>query len=154
MTTITLSDIERALRSGWGADTCAPEDVSSRHPDSPARGQCGVTALVVNDLLGGDLVYGEVRVDGQVTDHHWWNRFGDLEIDLTREHSSVRARRSGPARPWNGRRVPPLAAASSTSCCGAGSSSTSALPTAGVRPSSRSPRGRSSRARSASGCAW
>ncbi|MET7274512.1 hypothetical protein ABZS59_25445 [Streptomyces flaveolus] len=90
MTTITLSDIERALRSGWGADTCAPEDVSSRHPDSPARGQCGVTALVVNDLLGGDLVYGEVRVDGQVTDHHWWNRFGDPEIDLTREQFGPR----------------------------------------------------------------
>ncbi|WP_434095354.1 YunG family protein [Streptomyces flaveolus] len=110
MTTITLSGIEKALRSGRGADTCAPEDVSGWSPENPARGQCGVTALVVNDLLGGDPVCGEVRVAGQVTDCH--------------------------------------------SCCGAVSSCTSALPPAGVRPSSRSPRGRSSRARSASGCAW
>ena len=85
MNTIGLSDIEEAVRSSWGADTCAPEDVSSWRPDNPARGQCGVTTMVVNDLLGGALVYGEVRVSGEFTDYHWWNRFGDLEIDLTRE---------------------------------------------------------------------
>ncbi|MGW3654342.1 YunG family protein [Streptomyces sp. NPDC005151] len=83
--TITLSDIERALRSSWGVDTCAPEDMNSWRPDNPARGQCGVTAVVVNDLLGGDLVYGEVRVRAEFTDYHWWNRFHGIDIDLTRE---------------------------------------------------------------------
>ncbi|WP_079053865.1 YunG family protein [Streptomyces graminilatus] len=86
MDTITLSGVEAALRASWGVDTCAPEDVPKWHPGNPARGQCGVTALVVHDLFGGDLVCGEVRVEGEVVDYHWWNRFGQgIEIDLTRE---------------------------------------------------------------------
>ncbi|MEU8081344.1 hypothetical protein AB0B31_38550 [Catellatospora citrea] len=86
MAFFTLTQLEQAIRAGWGVDTCAPEDVPDWHAGNPARGQCGVTALVVHDLLGGDLMCGEVRVDGVRTDHHWWNRLsGGLEIDLTRE---------------------------------------------------------------------
>ncbi|MBO1416744.1 hypothetical protein [Streptomyces sp. FH025] len=86
MTAWTLNDIERAIRSSWGVDTCAPEDLAHWRPDNPARGQCGVTALVVHDLLGGELMMGEVYVDGVRTDLHWWNRFATgFEIDLTRE---------------------------------------------------------------------
>ncbi|SEG85412.1 hypothetical protein SAMN02982929_04587 [Saccharopolyspora kobensis] len=86
MIAFTLTDIERAIRSSWGADTCAPEDLPKWHEGNPARGQCGTTALVINDLLGGDLVRGEVHVDGRRVDYHWWNRFpGGLELDLTRE---------------------------------------------------------------------
>lgn len=82
----TLAELEHAIRRSWGADTCAPEDRPNWTPGNPARGQCGVTALVVNDLLGGDLVRGEVHVDGQRVDFHWWNRFGDgVDVDLTRE---------------------------------------------------------------------
>lgn len=85
----TLLDIERAIRSSWGADTCAPEDLPDWHAGNPARGQCGVTALVLNDLLGGDLVRGEVHRDGRRVDSHWWNRFAEgFEIDLTREQFS------------------------------------------------------------------
>ncbi|MFD4661631.1 hypothetical protein ACFWP2_39175 [Kitasatospora sp. NPDC058444] len=86
MTAWTLNDIERAIRSSWGVDTCAPEDLAHWRPDNPARGQCGVTAMVVHDLLGGELMMGEVYVDGVRTDLHWWNRFATgFEIDLTRE---------------------------------------------------------------------
>ncbi|WP_380668758.1 YunG family protein [Saccharopolyspora griseoalba] len=78
--------MERAIRASWGADTCAPEDVPYWHPGNPARGQCGTTALVLNDLFGGVLVRGDVRRGGEWADYHWWNRFGDgLELDLTRE---------------------------------------------------------------------
>src|ERR1017187_4099887 len=86
MVPLLLSDIERAVRGSWGADTCPPEDRSGWTPDNPARGQCGVTAMVVNDLMGGELIRGEVQVDGERTDYHWWNRLGmGVEIDLTRE---------------------------------------------------------------------
>ncbi|MFG3051254.1 hypothetical protein ACGFZP_09935 [Kitasatospora sp. NPDC048239] len=86
MTAWTLNDIERAIRSSWGVDTCAPEDLAHWRPDNPARGQCGVTAMVVHDLLGGELMMGEVHVGGVRTDLHWWNRFTTgVEIDLTRE---------------------------------------------------------------------
>ena len=83
---LTLHELERAVRSAWGPDTCAPEDLPDWSPTNPARGQCGVTALVLHDLLGGDLLRGEVRVDGRRVDFHWWNLLpGGVEIDLTRE---------------------------------------------------------------------
>ncbi|MGK5732638.1 YunG family protein [Streptomyces sp. URMC 124] len=89
MTPWLLTDIEKALRSSWGADTCTPEYRSRWTPGNPARDQCGVTAMVLNDLLGGELIRGEVRVDGVQTDFHWWNRLGGgVEIDLTREQFS------------------------------------------------------------------
>jgi hypothetical protein len=104
----TLTDLEQAVRTSWGADTCDPVDRADWHPGNPARGQCGVTALVLNDLLGGDLVLGEVHVAGERTGIHYWNRFGtDLEVDLTRDQfrpdesvvgGQVVARPDGPPR--------------------------------------------------------
>jgi hypothetical protein len=86
MTFLTLTDIEQAVRSAWGQDTYPPDARNPWDPDNPARGQCGVTAAVLNDILGGELVRGEVQVDGERVDFHWWNRLaGGLEIDLTRE---------------------------------------------------------------------
>nr|WP_231591082.1 hypothetical protein [Saccharothrix sp. ST-888] len=42
--------------------------------------------MVLNDLLGGELIRGEVRVNDEFRDYHWWNRLGlGVEIDLTRE---------------------------------------------------------------------
>ncbi|MFD3326896.1 hypothetical protein [Streptomyces sp. NPDC058701] len=86
MEPLLLTDVERAVRAGWGPDTCTPAHRPHWSPDRPARDQCGVTAMVLNDLLGGQLIRGEVHVDGVRTDYHWWNRLGPgLDIDLTRE---------------------------------------------------------------------
>ncbi|MFE3513789.1 hypothetical protein [Streptomyces sp. NPDC059166] len=83
---LLLTDIEAAVRSSWDADTTTPEYRDRWNPGNPARDQCGVTAMVVNDLLGGELIRGEVLVDGVRVDYHWWNRLGmGVEIDLTRE---------------------------------------------------------------------
>lgn len=85
MTPLLLTDIEQAVRSSWSAETCTPGFRSRWSPDNPARDQCGVTAMVLNDLLGGELIRGEVHVDGTRVDYHWWNRLGTgIEIDLTR----------------------------------------------------------------------
>jgi hypothetical protein len=82
----TLVDLERAIRTSWSLDTCDPVDRADWHPDNPSRGQCGVTAMVLNDLLGGELVIGEVHVAGERTGMHYWNRFGaGIDVDLTRE---------------------------------------------------------------------
>lgn len=62
----TLKDIDEALRASWAADTC--------------------TALVVNDILGGDLMVGEVHLADEQAGYHLWNRLATgIEIDLTRE---------------------------------------------------------------------
>ncbi|MEV7871786.1 hypothetical protein AB0P17_38080 [Streptomyces sp. NPDC088124] len=85
-TPLLLTDIEQAVRDSWSAETCTPEFRSRWTEENPARDQCGVTAMVLNDLLGGELIRGEVHVDGVRVDYHWWNRLGmGFEIDLTRE---------------------------------------------------------------------
>jgi hypothetical protein len=83
---MTLHDIARAARGAWDRDTCDPDDLADWRPGNPARGQCGVTALLVHDLFGGDLVLGTVRVGGALRGFHWWNVLpGEVEVDLTRE---------------------------------------------------------------------
>jgi hypothetical protein len=84
----TLSQLESALRAGWAADTCSPDDIERAAwvPDNPAWGHCDITALLLNDVLGGDLVRGEVHRDGRRAGYHWWNRLvSGVEVDLTRE---------------------------------------------------------------------
>jgi hypothetical protein len=86
MAFLTLADIERAVRMSWGEDTYPPDENTQWDPGNPSRGQCGVVAVVLNDILGGELMRGEVLVDGERVDFHWWNRLpGGLEIDLTRD---------------------------------------------------------------------
>ena len=80
----TFAEIESAIRGAWSADTRDPSDDWS--PANPASGQCGVTALVLNDIFGGHLLVAEVQyVDGTHHGNHYWNRFGGIEVDLTRE---------------------------------------------------------------------
>ncbi|SEP07713.1 YunG family protein [Actinacidiphila rubida] len=88
MTLWTLAAVEEALRDSWAADTCSPDDLARGgwHPDNPAWGHCDITALVVNDLFGGDLVVGEVRDGDERAGYHWWNVLPTgVEIDLTRD---------------------------------------------------------------------
>jgi len=84
----TFREIEQAVRTSWGVDVCEdPADVPLWSAAQPSRGQCGPTALVLHDLLGGELVVAEVHAaDGAPRGYHWWNRLpGGQEVDLTRE---------------------------------------------------------------------
>lgn len=82
--TIAVAELLAYFRSAWGADTCYPDSRDDWTPQNPARDQCGMTALVVQDILGGDLVIGEVQVGGIQVGHHYWNRLSDgSEVDLT-----------------------------------------------------------------------
>ncbi|MGN9906625.1 YunG family protein [Phytohabitans sp. LJ34] len=87
MTPWTLGDIEAALRASWAADTCSPDDVERAgwQPGNPAWGQCDITALLLHDLLGGELMLGEVWRGAVQEGFHWWNRLASgVEIDVTR----------------------------------------------------------------------
>ncbi|HEY6472852.1 MAG TPA: hypothetical protein VIY26_08175 [Acidimicrobiales bacterium] len=49
-----------------------------------------MTALVGNDLFGGELLEAEVHFrDGSRQGFHYWNRLDGVEVDLTREQFSV-----------------------------------------------------------------
>ncbi|MGW4638176.1 YunG family protein [Sphaerisporangium sp. NPDC004334] len=81
---ITADELRPYFRSAWGADTCHPDSREEWSPQNPARDQCGMTALVVQDILGGDLILGEVHVGGVQIGHHYWNRLPDgFEVDFT-----------------------------------------------------------------------
>ena len=87
MPTWTLSELEAAVRSSWGPDTLfASAHFMARGSGQPSRGQCGTTALVIQDLLGGDLMVADVECEGRVEGVHYWNVTpGGVELDLTRD---------------------------------------------------------------------
>lgn len=69
--------LDGILRRAWSADTSA--DPENWTPERPSHGQCAVTALVVQDFLGGRLMKGEVNGVS-----HYWNKVGGgTAIDLT-----------------------------------------------------------------------
>ncbi|MDM7855169.1 YunG family protein [Cellulomonas alba] len=81
---ITADELRRHFLAAWGPDTCYPNASAEWTPDNPSRDQCGMTALVVQDVLGGDLVLAAVHVDGVKVGHHYWNRLPDgSDVDLT-----------------------------------------------------------------------
>ena len=81
---ITAAELRPYFLSAWGADTCYPDSREEWTPQNPARDQCGMTALVVQVVLGGDLIIAEVHVNGIQVGHHYWNRLPDgSDVDLT-----------------------------------------------------------------------
>jgi hypothetical protein len=81
---MTLAELETIIRSAWSKDTS--DDPDEWTESNPARGQCGVTAMVVYDLFGGVLLVSDVMRNGARVETHYWNRLpSGLEVDLTRE---------------------------------------------------------------------
>jgi hypothetical protein len=82
---LNLAALERAIRVSWSPETAfASADYLGRAPDRLSRGQCGTTALVVHDLLGGEVLVADVAVGGAVDGVHYWNRLPDGRcVDLT-----------------------------------------------------------------------
>ena len=78
-----ISHITEALRASWSPETSTwGEDLPV---DNPARGQCAVSSLVVQDFLGGDLFRVRANGDG-IDEKHYYNVLDDGSvIDTTRE---------------------------------------------------------------------
>jgi len=69
--------LRKAVRASWTRDTSYEPDRWS--DDNPAWGQCAVTALVLQDYLGGEL---RRVTDGAETTHFWVVVDGE-DVDLT-----------------------------------------------------------------------
>jgi hypothetical protein len=75
---ITEDELSRTLVQGWSRATSY--DSARWCEQNPALGQCAVSALIVQDLLGGQLLVG--KVNGI---EHYWNLLTDnRELDLTK----------------------------------------------------------------------
>lgn len=79
---IALSHLETSLKAAWSAATSY--DARGWTPENAAYGQCAVTACVVQDYLGGDIVWAQAELpDGQKISH-FFNRLNGADLDLTR----------------------------------------------------------------------
>lgn len=76
---ISRHRLRLTLRKAWSAETSA--DPGRWRPSNPAYGQCAVTAIVIQDYLGGTVW--RSRVNGV---SHYFNVLdGDRVLDLTKE---------------------------------------------------------------------
>jgi hypothetical protein len=75
---IGIDDLISALERSWSSDTALGE----WRKDVPSLNQCAVTALIVQDYFGGELL----RCKTKYGDSHYWNRLSPENIvDLTYE---------------------------------------------------------------------
>jgi hypothetical protein len=68
-----IEKLKKALLNSWSI-----ESSSKWSSDNPAKGQCGVTALVINDLLGG-----EIRKTKLSDGWHFYNIINNKRYDFT-----------------------------------------------------------------------
>ena len=83
MTDYKLSGLEGAIRKSWSRETSS--DPEKWNPENPAWGQCAVTALVINDYLGGEMVWAEAKLPDGRGISHYFNLVDGQEVDLTRD---------------------------------------------------------------------
>ncbi|WP_213287801.1 hypothetical protein [Bradyrhizobium sp. sGM-13] len=69
----SLIDLYHRLREAWSAETGG-----KWRSDNPAAGQCSVTALVVQDELGGEIL--KTDVNGA---WHFYNQIEGRRVDFT-----------------------------------------------------------------------
>ncbi len=78
---LTPRDYYDLLSGIWSADTCAPRMRNEWSPENKTRGQCSVTAFLLQDLFGGSVL--GIRLnDGN---YHCFNKVGGCVFDLTSE---------------------------------------------------------------------
>lgn len=71
-----LAPLIAALRASWDRESAYEPDEWS--PERPSAGQCAVTALIVQEVSGGEIV-GARYVGGS----HYWNIVDGVTVDLT-----------------------------------------------------------------------
>ncbi|GAF11075.1 acetyltransferase, GNAT family [Bacillus sp. JCM 19046] len=80
MNKVTSFQVSQAVSQAWSSQS------SSKWTEAnPARGQCGVTAIVVQELLGGDI-YKTKLTDGW----HYYNRIEQKRYDLSKSQFQIK----------------------------------------------------------------
>ncbi|WP_433576792.1 YunG family protein [Nocardia brasiliensis] len=99
MGTTSLEALKQALPIAWSADTSA---TAIWEATNPAKGQCAVTACVVQDYLGGDILHTTATLPtGDLVSHYFNVVDGDV-VDFTRRQFPTGTSFSEPALKTNG----------------------------------------------------
>lgn len=73
-----LDELQRIVEESWSVESCYPSSQQLRNRFNPSLGQCDVTALIVNDFMGGKImqcIFGEIS--------HYFNLVNGNIVDLT-----------------------------------------------------------------------
>lgn len=79
---MNIENLRVILIQSWSAETAQGD----WDPNNPATGQCAITALIVQDYFGGELL----RCKTKLGKSHYWNRLPDgAELDLTESQFEI-----------------------------------------------------------------
>jgi len=78
-----IYELEKILEKVWAKETSIEPEKWTK--ENPSLGQCVPTSLIVNDYIGGEIVWALAKLpDGQEISHYF-NKINGNEIDLTRK---------------------------------------------------------------------
>ncbi|WP_280447104.1 YunG family protein [Nocardia brasiliensis] len=94
MGSVTIEILHTVLQAAWSADTSAASDWTT---SNCSKGQCAVTACVVQDYLGGEILHATATLpSGDLVSHYFNVVDGDV-VDFTRRQFPSGTRFSEPA---------------------------------------------------------
>jgi len=76
-----LKELEQKLRKAWCLETCEKSYRDKWSPENCAWGQCAVTAAIVQDYFGGDVM--RVHDNSTPQNVHYYNLIDGKVVDLT-----------------------------------------------------------------------
>ena len=71
----SISDVLKALQDSWSLEST--EEQENWTQSNPSRGQCGISALIINDYFGGKLVLWKVFLGEDQVGFHYSNELPD-----------------------------------------------------------------------------
>jgi hypothetical protein len=78
----TINVISNALRVAWSKETSNDQTWSSTNP---AVGQCAVSACVLQDHIGGDILHTNATSPNGKKVSHYYNNLNTVDIDVTKQ---------------------------------------------------------------------
>ncbi|MFJ4655284.1 hypothetical protein ACIP5Y_28740 [Nocardia sp. NPDC088792] len=98
---VAVEVLQDALQKSWSADTSKS---SGWNEHDRARGQCAVTACVVQDYLGGEILNTVATLPTGEKVSHYFNVINGETIDLTEQQFPCGTRFTDPAPKTKGAR--------------------------------------------------
>lgn len=77
---MNLDELEKIIKLSWSKETCYPNQKNIWNKENPSLGQCAITALIINDFMGGKIMR---CMCGNIS--HYYNIINEAIVDLTFE---------------------------------------------------------------------